>query len=69
MSFSPTSTSCKTVLKSHSSQMEFPNPAPFVSTNITHRPELTACLEAAIPIFRTVDTVIAKAGIMKSLFH
>lgn len=48
--------------------MEFPNPALFVFTDITHREELTAFLEAAIPIFRKGDTFIANAGSMKSLF-
>ncbi|KAJ5355927.1 hypothetical protein N7517_010536 [Penicillium concentricum] len=46
-------------------QMQFPNRAIFVSTNIVNWAELTACFETAITTFRKVDIVIANAGIME----
>ena len=47
-------------------QMEFPNRALFVSTNIINWAELTACFETAITTFGKLDIVIANAGIMES---
>ncbi|KAJ5804449.1 uncharacterized protein N7518_000752 [Penicillium psychrosexuale] len=47
-------------------QMEFPNRAIFVSTNIINWAELTACFETAITTFGKLDIVIANAGIMES---